>query len=257
LRAFDGIQKALAPKAGNFCKQGEANLPAELDQLDSTVPEREIRKSGLYWYFGFFVVSGFCGLVYEVVWARLAMASFGVTTALTSIVISMFMAGLGLGSWGTGLLTRRILSVDGPRALRLYSLAELLVGISSLAVPLQFKLGRQLLLHMGSFGAWQSSSYYILVGIWIGITLVPWCTCMGSTFPLLMAVIRQTARPKSEHSFSYLYVANVLGALLGTLASAFVLIELLGFQRCCGNAECNFGTISLRSESASWFGYTN
>ena len=53
---------------------------------------------------------------------------------------------------------------------------------------------------------------------------------MGSTFPLLMQVIRQTARPVSELSFSYLYIANVLGALLGTIASAFVLIELLGFQ---------------------------
>ena len=182
------------------------------------------------WYFGFFIVSGFCGLVYEVVWLRLAMASFGVTTALASIVISMFMAGLGLGSWGAGTLTRRVLRADGPRALRIYSIAELLVGISSLAVPLQLKLGRQLLLHVGSLGAWQSSSYYILAGIWIALTLVPWCSCMGSTFPLLMAVIRQADRQVSERSFSYLYVANVLGALLGTLASAFILIELLGFQ---------------------------
>jgi predicted membrane-bound spermidine synthase len=142
----------------------------------------------------------------------------------------MFMAGLGLGSWGAGVLTRRVLAADGRRALRFYSIAELLVGISSLAVPLELKFGRLLLQHMGSFGAWQTSRYYLLAGIWVAITLVPWCTCMGSTFPLLMAVIRQTARPTSERSFSYLYIANVLGALLGTLASAFILIELLGFQ---------------------------
>src|SRR6266496_1586159 len=96
------------------------------------------------WYFVFFIVSGFCGLVYEVVWLRLAMASFGVTTALASIVISMFMAGLGLGSWGAGVLVRRVLD-DGPRALRFYATAELLVGVSSLVVPLQLKLGRLLL----------------------------------------------------------------------------------------------------------------
>ena len=197
----------------------------ELNRCESEIPPPNVR-----WYFGFFVISGFCGLVYEVVWLRLAMASFGVTTALASIVISMFMAGLGLGSWAAGRLTRRILDGDGPRALRFYSIAESLVGISALAVPLQLKLGRLLLQHMGSFGAWQTSRYYLLAGLWIAITLVPWCTCMGSTFPLLMAVIRQTARPTSERSFSYLYVANVLGALLGTLASAFVLIELLGFQ---------------------------
>jgi predicted membrane-bound spermidine synthase len=192
--------------------------------------KRETSTSNLRWFFCFFVISGFCGLLYEVVWGRLAMASFGVTTALVSIVISMFMAGLGLGSWSAGVLARRFLALDGRRALRVYAIAEFMIGISSLAVPFELKLGRLLMLHMGSYGAWQSSNYYILAGIWIAITLVPWCTCMGATFPLLMAAIRQDARPASERSFSYLYVANVLGALIGTIVSAFVLIELLGFQ---------------------------
>ena len=55
------------------------------------------------WFFGFFFLSGFCSILYELVWLRLTMAQFGVTTALTSIVLSMFMTGLGLGSWGAGL----------------------------------------------------------------------------------------------------------------------------------------------------------
>jgi spermidine synthase len=201
-----------------------------LQQGEQTTRQSRAPISDLRWYFGFFVVSGFCGLVYEIVWLRLAMASFGVTTALASIVISMFMAGLGLGSWGAGLLTRRVLASNGVRTLRLYAVAELCVGISSIAVPFEFKLGRQLLLHIGSFAAWQSWLYYLLAGIWVAVSIVPWCTCMGSTFPLLMAVIRQNARPSSERSFSYLYVANVFGALLGTLAAAFVLIEMLGFR---------------------------
>jgi len=186
--------------------------------------------SRLKWYFTFFVISGFCGLVYEVIWVRLAGANFGVTAALISIVLSIFMAGLGLGSWGAGILTRRFLKSNGTNALRLYCLAELLIGCSAVLVPMELKLGRQLMLHMGSLGAWQSSRYYFVAAIWMGITLMPWCTCLGSTFPLLMAVIRQNARFASERSFSYLYMANVVGAFLGTLASAFVLIELLGFQ---------------------------
>ncbi len=60
----------------------------------------------MFWFFIFFFVSGFCSILYEIVWLRLAMAQFGVTTALTSIVLSMFMAGLGLGSWGSGRLIR-------------------------------------------------------------------------------------------------------------------------------------------------------
>lgn len=48
------------------------------------------------WFFLFFLISGFCSLVYEVIWLRLSMAKFGVTTPMVSIVLSVFMAGLGL-----------------------------------------------------------------------------------------------------------------------------------------------------------------
>src|SRR6185503_14483962 len=35
----------------------------------------------------------------------------------------------------------------------------------------------------------------------------------------------------AQRSFSHLYLANVVGASLGALAPAFVLVELLGFRR--------------------------
>ena len=61
--------------------------------------------------------------------------------------------------------------------------------------------------------------------------MLPFCTCMGATFPLAMAGIRRAFRERSSTSFSYLYLANVLGAVAGTIASAFVFIELLGFSK--------------------------
>lgn len=201
-----------------------------LQTRDQNAQKRVLRVPRFYWYFAFFVISGFCGLVYEVVWVRLAMASFGVTTALVSIVISMFMAGMGVGSLGAGQMARRELQTAGRLMLRLYAITELLIGVSSITVPLLLKLGRDLMLHARSFAAWQTSGYYVLAGLWIAIALLPWCTCMGATFPFLMAVIRQTDVDESRHSFSFLYIANVLGALLGTAVSAYILIELLGFQ---------------------------
>src|ERR1700689_3759733 len=57
----------------------------------------------MFWFSIFFFLSGLCSLVYELVWLRLAMARFGVTTALVSILLSVFMAGLGAGSWLEGL----------------------------------------------------------------------------------------------------------------------------------------------------------
>ena len=201
-----------------------------IQQRDRRASAHLISGSNIHLYSAFFVVSGFCALVYEVVWTRLAMASYGVTAALISIVLSMFMAGLGLGSWGAGALTRRIRAFDAQKALRFYSLAEFLIGVSALAVPFGFSLGRQLMLHAQSFSTWQTSRFYLLAGTWIAFTLLPSCACMGATFPLLMAVIRRTKPSEAEHSFSFLYVANVLGALLGTILSAFILIELFGLH---------------------------
>ena len=206
-------------------------MSGTLNVLEPATVRGAVSAPNTRFYFLLFTISGFCALVYEVVWLRLAMATFGVTTAVVSIVVSMFMAGLGLGCWGVGALLRRAPQTSGVRVLRIYSVAELLVFFSSLLVPYQLKLGRLLLQEVNTFAAWQSSRYYILAGGWLALTLVPWCTCMGSTFPLLMAAIKKTHPAASQRSFSYLYAANVFGALLGVLGSAVVVIELLGFTK--------------------------
>jgi len=184
------------------------------------------------WYFAFFIVSGFCSLIYEVVWLRLAMASFGVTTPLVSIVLSVFMAGLALGSFGGGRLARRLEAGKGAvLPLRLYAVAELAIGFSGLAVPAQLAWGAAILASAGRGVDWNSASYYLASGGWISLTLLPYAVCMGATFPLAMAAIRRSGAAAGRRTFSYLYLANVLGAAAGTLAAGFVLIELLGFRR--------------------------
>lgn len=177
-----------------------------------------------------FFASGFCSLVYEVVWLRLAMGAFGATAPFVALFLSVFMAGLGLGSWGAGRLCRRLERKPASADLRLYALAELLIGLSALAVPFLLGVSRDLL--AGSLGgvAWGSASYYAASGLLTGLILLPWCACMGATFPLAMSAIGKRVQAEAGHSFSALYLANVVGAGLGTVISAFVLIELLGFR---------------------------
>src|SRR5271157_2110145 len=182
------------------------------------------------WYFCFFLLSGFCSILYEIIWLRIAMAQFGVTTAMVSLVLSAFMIGLGLGSWGSGKVVRRYGAQGRFPALKLYALMELLIGYSAIAVPQQLFWGRELLLKMVREMSLTSSAYYLPSGIWLALTLVPWCICMGATFPLAMEAIRQDRNAKAARSFSYLYVANVLGAAAGAMVPLF-LIELFGFQR--------------------------
>lgn len=179
------------------------------------------------WYFGFFLVSGFCGLVYQVTWLRLAMAGFGVNAPIVAIVISLFMAGLGLGSVAGGKLVGRIEASRPVLPLRLYALCELVIACSAVAVPALLGLGRALLDNTLQTLLWGSVAYYLCVGAYLAVVLLPWCICMGATTPLAMAAIRNVRR-QSQRTFSYLYLANVVGATVGTVVSAFFLIELLG-----------------------------
>ena len=180
----------------------------------------------MFWYFIFFFISGFCSVLYELVWLRLSMAQFGVTTAMVSIVLSVFMAGLGLGSWASGAWIRRREEKIGLSPLLLYAAIELLIGVSGILVPYELRLGRSILERLGSTS---SAEYYVVSGIWVALTLIPWCTLMGATIPVGMLAIRRVFPRESSRSFSYLYMANVAGAVVGT-GLPLLLIELLGFH---------------------------
>src|SRR5262252_7875290 len=93
-----------------------------------------------------FFLSGFCGLVYQVIWTRLAFAYFGIITPVLSVVISVFMLGLALGSWAGGKWIEPLTRRSGQSALLYYGLAELIIGFSAFAVPALFALGNRLLL---------------------------------------------------------------------------------------------------------------
>ena len=183
----------------------------------------------MIWYFLFFLVSGFCGILYELVWLRLAMAQFGVTTPLVSIVLSMFMAGLGLGSWIAGTMIRRYEGRSTLPPLRLYALCEFLIGVSALMVPLQMVWGHRFLEQLSGQNGISSAAYYLVAAAWLALTMIPWCACMGATIPLAMFAIRRDTQGENKRSFSFLYVANLVGAVAGAIIP-LLFIEVFGFH---------------------------
>lgn len=178
------------------------------------------------WIFKFFFVSGFCSILYEVIWLRLSMAQFGVTSAMVSIILSMFMAGLGLGCWIGGRTCRRFKPRIGNSAMRAYALLELTIGFSAMIVPHELLVGRKLL---DWLAVSSSPTYYLVSGLWVAVTLIPWCACMGATIPFGMMAIRTYFSNTSERSFSFLYLANVMGAVAGAVLPP-LLIEIYGFR---------------------------
>src|SRR6266550_9260161 len=99
--------------------------------------------------FALFFVSGFCSLLYQVVWTRMAFASFGIITPVLSVVLSVFMLGLSVGSWAGGRFIIRWVGKTGLSAAFFYAGGELLIGLGALVVPKLFKVGEHFLLSAG------------------------------------------------------------------------------------------------------------
>src|SRR5271168_3480713 len=117
-------------------------MEVSLPEPGATRPEAAGVATSGRWFFAFFFTSGFCSILYELIWLRLAMAQFGVTTAMVSIVLSSFMGGLGIGSWAAGRLLRKYARALTAPPLQLYAMAELLIGCSAVVVPLELLAGR-------------------------------------------------------------------------------------------------------------------
>lgn len=178
--------------------------------------------------FGFFFVSGFCSLVLQVVWLRLAMSSFGVNAPLISAVLAIFMGGLGLGSYLGGCFVERENRMSARGALRIYGLLEGGVAIGALFAPLLLSIGQSQLESVAGSVARTSAAYYVVSGLWIGLALIVPCTCMGATLPVAMQAMRESGG--QGRTFSFLYLANVIGATYGALFSAFFMVELVGLD---------------------------
>jgi spermidine synthase len=169
-----------------------------------------------------FVMSGAAGLIYEVVWARQLVLVFGNTTQAVSAILTGFFGGMAIGSAVGGRIADRV-----PRPLRLFGILELLLAVVVVLTPVTFHL-----LHGVYRSAYSSleTNPALLTTIRFGLALLalgPATILMGATLPTLT---RHLTRDPSRMSvaFSRLYAANTAGAIIGTVAAGFILIELLG-----------------------------
>jgi spermidine synthase len=195
-----------------------------------------------------FLVSGFTALLYQTVWMRLALVKFGINTSVVATVLAVFMLGLAVGS----LLSARLLAHAerrfGVGPLKTYGLAELVVGFGGLAVPALLTAGRQALLALGpeDGGLYTAGSTAL-----IAVILLPFCVAMGVTFPSAVAFLKRSgAAGEGREPFSALYLANVVGALAGSITTPLFLIERYGFLATCRGAALLNLAIALAAITA-------
>ncbi len=175
-----------------------------------------------------FFLSGASSLIFQTIWTRMLHHVFGATSVAISTVLTVFMAGLGLGAWLGGKYANRI-----PHPIITYAIAEIGVGVWGLLVPLLVRSDGWLAtvnsLLRAELGG-DSGLFMIARFLCVAPILIVPTTLMGSTLPLLtrhFVSVQQDAREAGAR-VGVLYAINTFGAATGPLLSAFVLLPNVG-----------------------------
>lgn len=169
-----------------------------------------------------FAISGFCALVYEILWTKYLSLTFGTTMVAVSLVAGTFMGGLALGSFLIGRYADR----EG-NLLRTYAFLEFGIALSALLFPPALNLVEMVYVR---FSLWCPSCGPLTHAthlLFAALLLLPPTICMGGTFPLMC---RFFARKKSGGQIGRLYALNTLGATLGAFLAGYLLIPSLGLS---------------------------
>jgi spermidine synthase len=172
-----------------------------------------------------FFLSGFCGLVYQVIWMRLIGHVFGNSVFATATVLAAFMGGLALGSYLGGTVADR-----HSARVRLYGILEVCIGLFCIVLP--FLLDAAAPIYAAVYRRFDGTSawLHLVRAVTCGLVLLIPTTCMGATLPLLLRHFVQT-RETLGWTVGLVYAVNTFGAVAGCVLTGFVLIPALGLSR--------------------------
>lgn len=215
-------------------------------------PARGPDGQAVFWFWAVaYAFAGFVALSLEIVWFRLLGVVMKSTAFTFGTLLSLYLAGLGLGALAgsvlaprvrrpgvaffglqaaggvaaAGLLTAFVALADDAGALRGYfgSYEPLSVRDSVNALRL---LAGGVLQEIGAPVGVPSNFLRLYVGVPL-LLIVPPTFLMGASFPLLQRVI-QTDIARVGRRVGGLLLANIVGSILGTVATGWLSLAVLG-----------------------------
>ncbi|MFE0818531.1 polyamine aminopropyltransferase [Streptomyces sp. NPDC058847] len=161
---------------------------------------------------GVFVCAA-CGLVYELELVALASYLIGDSVTQASVVLSVMVFAMGLGSLAAKRLRRFAAAGFGA----VEAVLALVGGSSAMVLYAVFAWTG------GWGGLWADGPRFLLVGFSLVIGVL-----IGAEVPLLMELIQRVRRQDAGGAVADLFAADYVGALVGGLAFPFVLLPFLG-----------------------------
>lgn len=174
-----------------------------------------LSKGQAAWLALLFLVSGFAALIYQIVWQRALFTAFGVNIESITIIVAVFMFGLGVGSLVGGWLSQRF-----PGHLpQMFLISEAAIGLFGLVSLPLIKAVSVLTLH---------GSFFVIAATVYGLLCVP-TIFMGATLPILSAYLHRGNRNIGK-TVSTLYFVNTIGSACACFATADYLFGRFGQQ---------------------------
>ncbi|MBN1770696.1 MAG: fused MFS/spermidine synthase [Deltaproteobacteria bacterium] len=171
-----------------------------------------------------FGVSGFAAMNYQVAWNRVLAMVIGSSVYSFTIILLAFLVGIAGGSAIASATLRRMRN-----PLVWLGLVQLWIGLSSLAgyyladdYPYLFAWLIDRLGAMEGAGAREGLVRLVAFGV-AALAVLPATLGMGATLPLTVRVCA-TTRAHVGRDVGTVYAVNTVGAILGSFASAFVLV---------------------------------
>ncbi|MEO0137400.1 MAG: fused MFS/spermidine synthase [candidate division WOR-3 bacterium] len=167
-------------------------------------------------------LSGFTMLIYELIWARLLVLTFGTTAFANTLVIATFMLGLGWGGIYFGRLADRFRN-----PVKLFAYLQMGIGFG----------GFLLLFILPALPGFFSKLVRIFSGADFGFHFLRWlvsflillvpASLMGGTFPVMSKIYLQQGF-EIKKGIGMVYGIHTLGGVLGALLTGFLFIRNLG-----------------------------
>lgn len=168
-------------------------------------------------------LSGLCALGAEVIWTRTLSLMLGPTVYTFSIILGVFLTGLGLGSSGGAAIAR-----DNAKPRMMLALCQ---GLQVLAIAFAAFV-------LADFLPYWRGNVDLPVNPWHGflndlarcaIPILPAAILWGASFPLALASVASGKRDPGR-LVGEVYGANTIGAIFGSIGFSLLMIPRLGTQ---------------------------
>jgi spermidine synthase len=192
-----------------------------------------------------FLFSGVAALIYQVSWQRLLVLSMGGDVAALTLIVTSFMAGMGIGSWLGGKWADSMSSESN-----LVAFASAEAGVALFGTFSSKMLGRFMPEILAVISGWP----VIEAGALFTILLVP-TFLMGISLPMLSRAL-VTEDSTAASVVGGLYARNTVGAALGALLTTWYLLPTGGVHRAIWFAvACNIACAAAVGLGRYLFGW--